>query len=43
VVEAAIELERLERRFGERVALAGVSVSVPTGATLAVLGGIGAG
>jgi heme exporter protein A len=43
VVEAAIELEHLERRFGERVALAGVSVSVPAGATLAVLGGNGAG
>jgi heme exporter protein A len=42
-VEAAIELDCLERRFGERVALAGVSVSVPTGATLAVLGGNGAG
>jgi heme exporter protein A len=42
-MDAAIELERLERRFGERVALAGVSVSVPTGATLAVLGGNGAG
>jgi heme exporter protein A len=42
-VDAAIELERLERRFGERVALAGVSVSVPAGATLAVLGGNGAG
>ena len=42
-MEAAIELERLERRFGERVALAGVSVSVPAGATLAVLGGNGAG
>jgi heme exporter protein A len=43
VVEAAIELEDLERRYGERVALAGVSVSVPAGATLAVLGGNGAG
>jgi heme exporter protein A len=42
-MDAAIELEHLERRFGERVALAGVSVSVPTGATLAVLGGNGAG
>ena len=42
-MEAAIELESLERRFGERVALAGVSVSVPAGATLAVLGGNGAG
>ena len=42
-MDAAIELERVERRFGERVALAEVSVSVPTGATLAVLGGNGAG
>jgi ABC-type multidrug transport system ATPase subunit len=42
-VEAAIELEQLERRYGERVALADVSVSVPAGATLAVLGGNGAG
>ena len=42
-MDAAIELEHLERRFGERVALAGVSVSVPAGATLAVLGGNGAG
>jgi heme exporter protein A len=40
---AAIELEHVERSFGERVALAGVSVSVPAGATLAVLGGNGAG
>jgi heme exporter protein A len=40
---AAIELDGLERRFGERVALAGVSVSVETGRTLAVLGGNGAG
>jgi heme exporter protein A len=42
-MDAAIELERLERRYGERVALAGVTVSVPAGATLAVLGGNGAG
>jgi heme exporter protein A len=42
-VEAAIELEDLERRYGERMALAGVSVSLPAGATLAVLGGNGAG
>jgi heme exporter protein A len=42
-MDAAIELEGLERRFGERVALSGVSVSVPEGATLAVLGGNGAG
>ena len=40
---AAIELERLERRYGERVALAGVSVRVERGQTLAVLGGNGAG
>ena len=42
-MEAAIELDNLERLFGERVALAGVTVSVPTGGTLAVLGGNGAG
>jgi heme exporter protein A len=42
-MDAAIELEHLERSFGERVALAGVSVRVPAGATLAVLGGNGAG
>jgi heme exporter protein A len=42
-MDAAIELDDLERRYGERVALAGVSVSVPAGATLAVLGGNGAG
>jgi heme exporter protein A len=40
---AAIELDGLERRFGERVALAGVSVRVDAGQTLAVLGGNGAG
>jgi heme exporter protein A len=40
---AAIELERLERRYGERVALADVSVRVEEGQTLAVLGGNGAG
>ena len=40
---AAIELERLERRYGERVALGGVSVRVEEGETLAVLGGNGAG
>jgi len=42
-VEAAIELDNLERRYGERVALAGVSVRVEKGQTLAVLGGNGAG
>jgi heme exporter protein A len=40
---AAIELERLERRYGERVALDGVSARVEEGQTLAVLGGNGAG
>jgi heme exporter protein A len=40
---AAIELERLERRYGERVALGDVSVRVEEGQTLAVLGGNGAG
>jgi heme exporter protein A len=42
-VEAAIELDNLQRRYGERVALAGVSVRVEKGQTLAVLGGNGAG
>jgi heme exporter protein A len=40
---AAIELERLERRYGERIALADVSLRVEEGQTLAVLGGNGAG
>ncbi|HYN91546.1 MAG TPA: ABC transporter ATP-binding protein [Thermoleophilaceae bacterium] len=40
---AAIELERLERRYGERIALGDVSVRVEEGQTLAVLGGNGAG
>ena len=39
----AIELEGLERRYGERVALAAVSLTLPSGATLAVLGANGAG
>ncbi len=39
----ALELERVERRYGERVALAGVSVRLPVGTTLAVLGSNGAG
>jgi heme exporter protein A len=42
-VEAAIELDNLKRRYGERVALAGVSVRLEEGQTLAVLGGNGAG
>ena len=39
----AIELRGLVRRFGERTVLREVSVSVPAGATLAVLGRNGAG
>jgi len=39
----AIELDGLERRYGERVALAGVSARVEAGQTLAVLGANGAG
>ncbi|MDQ3587349.1 MAG: ATP-binding cassette domain-containing protein, partial [Actinomycetota bacterium] len=39
----AIELEGLERRYGERMALSGVTVSVGEGQTLSVLGSNGAG
>jgi heme exporter protein A len=39
----AIELHGLLRRFGERIVLRDVSVRVPAGATLAVLGRNGAG
>jgi heme exporter protein A len=39
----AIELDGLTRRYGERVALDGVTVSVPAGATLVVFGPNGAG
>ena len=39
----AIELRGLTRRFGERTALDAVSLSLPAGATLAVLGHNGAG
>jgi heme exporter protein A len=39
----AIELRGLARHFGERTALRDVTVSVPAGATLAVLGRNGAG
>jgi heme exporter protein A len=41
--QPAIELRGLTRRFGERAALRDVSVEVPAGATLAVLGRNGAG
>lgn len=40
---AAIDLRGLTRYFGERAALADVTVQVPAGATLAVLGRNGAG
>jgi heme exporter protein A len=40
---AAIDLTDVTRHFGERTALHGVSVTVPEGATLAVLGRNGAG
>ena len=39
----ALELEGVERRYGERVALRGVTVAVPAGTTLTVLGANGAG
>jgi heme exporter protein A len=39
----AVELRDLARHFGERTALEGVTISVPEGATLAVLGRNGAG
>jgi heme exporter protein A len=42
-VSDALALDALERRFGERTALSGVSVTVPVGATLAVFGSNGAG
>ncbi len=41
--EPAITLAGLERRYGDRTALSGVSVTVPAGATLAVFGANGAG
>jgi heme exporter protein A len=41
--EPAVELQGLERRYGERVALQGISVTLANGATLAVLGPNGAG
>jgi len=41
--EPAIALEGLERRYGERVALHGVTLRLQPGATLAVLGPNGAG
>ncbi|HEV7845388.1 MAG TPA: ABC transporter ATP-binding protein [Thermoleophilaceae bacterium] len=43
MTENAIELAGLERRYGERSALSGVTLNVPAGATLAVFGSNGAG
>jgi len=43
MAEPAIALEGLERRYGERVALHGVTLRLQAGATLAVLGPNGAG
>jgi heme exporter protein A len=40
---AAIELDGLTRRYGERVALADVTLAVPAGSTLVVFGPNGAG
>jgi heme exporter protein A len=40
---AALELDGLERRYGDRTALSGVTLAVPAGATLAVFGSNGAG
>ena len=41
--EPAIALDGVERRYGDRAALSGVTVDVPAGATLAVFGANGAG
>jgi heme exporter protein A len=43
VSDPAIALDGLERRYGERTALSGVTLTVPQGATLAVFGSNGAG
>jgi heme exporter protein A len=42
-VDAAIELDRLRREYGERVALRDVTLTLPRGETLVVLGPNGAG
>ena len=39
----AVELRDLGRAYGERVALSGVSLTLPAGTTLAVFGANGAG
>jgi heme exporter protein A len=43
MAEAAIALDGLERRYGDRLALGGVTLTLDRGATLAVLGSNGAG
>lgn len=43
MADPALEVEGLERRYGERVAVSGVSVRVEQGQTLAVFGANGAG
>jgi heme exporter protein A len=43
VNEPAIALDGLERRYGDRTALSGITLTVPAGATLAVFGSNGAG
>lgn len=43
VGDLALELEGVERRYGERLALGGITVRVEQGQTLAVLGSNGAG
>jgi heme exporter protein A len=42
-VAAALDLERLARNYGERVALVGVTLTLPAGETLVVFGPNGAG
>ena len=43
MADAAIELQGVERRYGERVALTGVELTLERGRTLTVLGANGAG
>jgi heme exporter protein A len=43
MADPGVELRGLVRHFGERTALSGITVQVPAGATLAVLGRNGAG
>ncbi|MEA2468741.1 MAG: heme exporter protein, partial [Thermoleophilaceae bacterium] len=43
MTDIAIALDGLERRYGDRTALSGVTLNVPAGTTLAVFGSNGAG